>query len=121
MTNMEQNLNQQVLAENSNHEIDHDKLCGIVAYFLFLIPLLVVKNRSSFLNYHINQGIILLLVVVIGNFGLDFLPFWLAILAWFKGLWNVAMVALLIIGIKNVLERKTLPLPVIGKLFTFLK
>ena len=51
---MEQNLNQQVLAENSNHEIDHDKLWGIVAYFLFLIPLLVVKNRSSFLNYHIN-------------------------------------------------------------------
>jgi hypothetical protein len=40
-----------------NHEIDRDKLWSIVAYFLFLVPLLAVKNRSSFLNFHINQGI----------------------------------------------------------------
>lgn len=104
-----------------NHEIDNDKLWGILAYFLFLIPLLAVKNRSSFLNFHINQGIILLLVAAVGNFSLDFLPFWLALLTWFKSLWNIVMFTLLIIGIKNVLEKKLSPLPVIGKLFTFLK
>lgn len=106
---------------NPTGEIDNDKLWGVVAYFLFFIPLLAVKNRSSFLNYHINQGIILLLVSVVGNFGLDFLPWYLGFLAFFKGIWNIAMLALLIIGIKNVLERKMSPLPVIGKLFTFLK
>ncbi len=116
---MEENSNQNQV--EANHEIDHDKLWGVLAYFLFLIPLFAVKNRSSFLNYHINQGIILLLVAVIGNFGLDFLPFWLGILAWFKGIWNAVMVALLIIGIKNVLEKQMKPLPVIGKLFNFLK
>ena len=105
----------------ANHEIDHDKLWGVLAYVLFIIPLLAVKNRSSFLNYHINQGIVLLIVAVVGNFGLDFLPFWLSIFAWFKGLWNLAMITLLVIGIKNVLARKMEPLPVIGKLFNFLK
>ncbi len=104
-----------------NHEIDHDKLWSIVAYFLFLIPLLAVKNRSSFLNFHINQGIILLLVAVIGNFGLDFLPWWLGFMALFKGLWNIVMIGLLITGIKHVLNREIKTLPVIGKLFTFLK
>ncbi|MEI8124052.1 MAG: hypothetical protein WCG60_02685 [bacterium] len=106
---------------SKNHEIDHEKLWSILAYILFLIPLLAVKNRSSFLNFHINQGIILLGVAIVGNFGLDFLPWWLGILSFFKGLWNIAMIALLIVGIKNVLNRQLKPLPVIGKLFTFLK
>jgi len=113
------------MEEQSNseikHEIDHDKLWAIVAYIFFLIPLLVVKNRSSFLNYHINQGIILILVTVVGNFGLDFLPWWLGFMTLFKGLWNILMFTFLIIGIKNVLHRELKLLPVIGKLFTFLK
>ena len=104
-----------------NHEIDRDKLWSIVAYFLFLVPLLAVKNRSSFLNFHINQGIILLLVEVVGNFGLDFLHWWLGFMALFKGLWNIMMISLLITGIKHVLNRQTKPLPIIGKIFTFLK
>ncbi len=103
------------------HEIDHDKLWGILAYILFLIPLLAVKNRSSFLNYHINQGIILLLIVIVGNFGLDFLPFWLIPLTWFKWIWNLVTISLLVIGIRNVIDRKMSPLPFVGKLFTFLK
>ena len=104
-----------------NHQIDNDKLWGILAYIFFPIPLWAVKNRSSFLNYHINQGIILLIVVLVGNFGLGLLPFWLGILTWFKGIWNIFMIGLLITGIKNVLEKKAVPLPVIGKLLTFLK
>jgi uncharacterized membrane protein len=105
----------------TTHQIDHDKLWAVVAYFLFFVPLIVVKNRSSFLNYHINQGIILLIVALVGNFGLDFLPFWLAVLTWFKSLWNIALIALLVTGLKHVLAREIKPLPVIGRLFTFLK
>ncbi len=104
-----------------NNEIDHEKLWSVVAYIFFLIPLLAVKNRSSALNFHINQGIVLFIVAIVGNFGLDFLPFWLGIIAWFTSLWNIALLALLVIGIKNILENKTVPLLVIGKLFTFLK
>ncbi len=124
---MEPNQNQSVPPvtpvppANESGQIDNDKLWGVLAYILFLIPLFAVKNRSAFLNFHINQGIILLVVSVVGNFGLDFLPWWLGIMSLFKGLWNLAMLALLIIGIKNVLDRQMKTLPVIGKLFTFLK
>ena len=114
-------INNNQTSPEPTHEIDSDKVLAIVAYIFFPIPLWVVKNRSSFLNYHINQGIILLIIVLVGNFGLDFLPFWLGILTWFKGLWNIFMITLLVIGIKNVLEKKMVPLPVIGKLFNFLK
>ncbi len=118
----QQNPNQQApQTVNQNIEIDHDKLWGILAYVFFLIPLLAVKNRSSFLNYHINQGIILFIVVCAGNLGLGILPWWLAMFTLLKFVWNGLSVALLVIGIMNVLKREMKPLPVIGKLFNFLK
>jgi uncharacterized membrane protein len=116
-----ENQNQPVPPVNQPVEIDHDKLWSVIAYIIFFLPLLVAKKRSSFLNYHINQGIILFIVAIVGNIGLDLLPFWLAIFAWFHGIWNAAVIVLMVIGIKNVLEKKMQPLPVIGKLFTFLK
>ena len=121
---MEPNQNQPMPPVNEGgQQIDNDKLWSVVSYIplLFIITLIVVKNRSSFLNYHINQGIILSLVVIVGNFGFDLLPWWLGILSLIAWVWNLASLALAILGIKNVLEKKTEPLPVIGKLFTFLK
>ncbi len=109
--------------QNKPVEIDNDKLWGVLSYvpMLFIIPLIVVQKRSSFLNYHLNQGIILSLVVIVANFGFDLLPWWLSLVFLIKWVLNIAILALLVVGIKNVLERKTEPLPVIGKLFTFLK
>ncbi len=107
--------------KNSSNEIDNDKLWGVLAYILFLIPLLAVKRRSTFLNYHINQGIILIFVELIGYFGLGLLPWWVGIFMAIRWIWNLITITLLVIGIKNVLESKMSPLPVIGKLFTFLK
>lgn len=123
--NPEEN-NQSVLGPvppTENHEIDNDKLWSILSYIplFFIIVLIVMKNRSSFLNYHLNQGIILSLVVVAANFGLDLLPWWLKIVSLLIWVLNLFSIALMVVGIKNVLEKKTEPLPVIGKLFTFLK
>jgi hypothetical protein len=59
--------------------------------------------------------------VAVGYFGLDFLPWWSKIVMLMAWAWKLAVLALLIVGIRNVLEKKTEPLPVIGKLFTFLK
>lgn len=123
--NPEEN-NQSVLGPvppTENHEIDNDKLWSILSYIplFFIIVLIVMKNRSSFLNYHLNQGIILSLVVVAANFGLDLLPWWLKIVSLLIWALNLFSIALMVVGIKNVLEKKTEPLPVIGKLFTFLK
>ena len=104
-------------------QIDNYKLWSIVSYipFLFIIPLIVVQNRSAFLNYHINQGILLSLVAAVGYFGLDLLPWWSRMVFMIAWIWKLVMLALLIVGIRNVLEKQMKPLPVIGKLFTFLK
>ena len=64
MDNQEQ---QKENKQNINIEMDNDKMWGIVAYIIFFLPLIFVKNRSAFLNYHINQGIILFIVSLIGN------------------------------------------------------
>jgi hypothetical protein len=39
----------------------------------------------------------------------------------FGWLWQIAVLALLVAGIMNVLKKEMKPLPIIGKLFTFLK
>jgi uncharacterized membrane protein len=94
-------------------EIDNDKVWAILAYIFFPIPLFV-KNRSAFLNYHINQGIIFLIVGIIGSILIG----WIPVLGW---LFNLAMIVLFIIGIMNVSKKKKTPLPIIGGMFNFIK
>ena len=55
--------------------VDNDKLMGILSYLgiLILIPLLATKNRSTFLNYHVNQGLNLIIVAIIGWIVFSFL------------------------------------------------
>jgi uncharacterized membrane protein len=100
-------------------EIDHEKLWAISAYFIFFLPMIFVKNRSQFLNYHINQGIILCVVSLAGSFGFGILPGWMGILP--SKIWQLLVFALLVVGVINVIKREMKPLPVIGKLFNFLK
>jgi uncharacterized membrane protein len=100
-------------------DIDHEKLWAIVAYFIFFLPMIFVKNRSQFLNYHINQGIILLIVSIAGQVGFGILPGWMGIIP--KNIWQILMIALLVAGVMNVMKKEMKPLPVIGKLFNFLK
>ena len=108
---------------NPSVEIDHDKLWSVLSYIplFFILPLILVKIRSSFLNYHINQGIVFSLVVLIGYFGLSLLPWWMSFFFMIRWIWYILMIILLVIGIRNALEKRTEPLPVIGKFFNFLK
>jgi hypothetical protein len=101
--------------------IDNDKLWSILAYVFFLLPLIFVKNKSQTLIFHVNQGIILTIVALIGAFGLDLLPFWFKILVLVKWIWNIFVLALLVTGIKNVIYNEQKTLPFVGNLFTFLK
>jgi len=114
---METNNNQQP----AEIKLDNDKLWGILSYIFFPLPLIAVKDKSQFLIFHINQGIILAIVALVGAFGLDILPFWLKILVLVKWIWNIFVLALLVTGIRNVLHREMKTLPFVGKLFTFLK
>ena len=97
---------------------NNDHGMAMVAYILFFIPLIAVKNRSSFLNYHINQGLSLFIVAVIGSVVLSFLGWRLYFLS---NLWSLLMIILAVLGIVNVSRNETKPLPVIGEWFKIIK
>ncbi|MFA5934775.1 MAG: hypothetical protein WC827_02755 [Candidatus Paceibacterota bacterium] len=105
--------------QNNNTQIDNDKMWAIVAYLIFFLPLLVVKNRSAFLNYHINQGIILFIVAFIGNIVFS-MPFSYGILM-LGQIWGLLVLILAIMGIVNVTRKEMKPLPLIGNLYKFIK
>ena len=98
---------------------DNDKTMAMVAYILFFVPLLAVKNRSSFLNYHVNQGLTLFIVALVGSVALS------AIFGWrfymISNIWNLLMIILAVLGIVNVSKNETKPLPVIGTWFNLIK
>ena len=97
-----------------------DQVWCILAYILFIIPLLAVPEhqRSSALKFHINQGAILLILAIVGNFVLGIIP----VLGWtLLPLFNMAFVIFLIIGIVNAINKQQKRLPLIGHLFTIIK
>ena len=91
-------------------DVDDNKIMGVLAYILFLIPLLAAKE-SPFARFHTNQGFILFLfyialciIMVIPLIG------WLiAILGYLFGF------VCFIMGIINALGGKMKELPLIGK------
>ncbi len=84
-------------------------------WVLFLVPMLVNQN-SPFTKFHVNQGIIFLILSIITNIVASFLgwvPFFGDILA---GLIRLSMLALMIIGIINAAQGKAKRLPIIGNI-----
>lgn len=99
-------------------EANNDKTMAIVAYIIFFIPLLISKNRSAFLNYHINQGLSLFIVSLVGSLVLGII---FSSLSSISNLWNLLMIILMVMGIINVSKNETKPLPVIGNWFHIIK
>jgi len=113
-------------------DAQNNKAMGILAYFIFFIPLLAAKE-SRFARYHANQGLILLIFYVgigiinsilsgifvvsllTGGFGA-----W-AIISLIFTLVYLALAAVGILGIVNAAQGKMKPMPVIGSLFTIIK
>jgi uncharacterized membrane protein len=99
---------------------NNDMVMGILSYLgiLILIPLLVSKNRSVFLNYHLNQGLSLIIVSLAGYVILTFVG---SVLFIITPIWNVLMLILVIMGIINVTKNEMKPLPIIGGWFKLIK
>ncbi len=106
-------------AEKVTNKADNDKNMAMIAYILFFVPLLAVKNRSSFLNYHVNQGLGLFIVAIIGSVILSSLFGWRFYMI--SNIWNLLMIILVILGIINASKNETKPLPVIGNWFHLIK
>lgn len=92
-------------------DIEKNKAMAILAYLIFLIPLLAAKD-SKFAMYHANQGLVLFLLVLAINVVGGIIPFvgWFIILP----LGNLFVVALAILGIINAAKGEAKPLPLIG-------
>ncbi|MCR8643162.1 hypothetical protein NV379_10870 [Paenibacillus sp. N1-5-1-14] len=97
-------------------DIESNKMISLVGYILFFIPLLAAKD-SKYATYHANQGLMLLICAVAGNFVLGLIPFigWMLI-----PLFSLFILVLFIIGISNAVTGKAVPLPLIGQ-FTIIK
>lgn len=91
-------------------DIERNKVMGILAYILFLIPLLAAKE-SKFAMYHANQGLVLFICAVALNVTANLLPFMGALLV---PLTSLAVLVFMVIGIINASRGEMKQLPVIG-------
>ena len=98
-------------AEFTAEDIEKNKVMALLAYIIFLIPLLAAKD-SKFARFHTNQGIILVIGVVIASI-IAAIP----IIGWIIApILSVIITVLAIIGIINAAGGKAKELPLIGKI-----
>lgn len=110
--------------ENSapiTHPLDNtkknEKIMSAISYIpmLFLLPYFLVKDKSKTLSFHINQGIILSVLFVLGYFIVSLLPF---VTGRAIDIWKLIILIFTAIGVINVCNNKEKTLPIIGKLLT---
>lgn len=92
-------------------DVEAKKAMAILAYILFLIPLLAARD-SRFATYHANQGLVLFLAMLAVNIVGAIIPLvgWLIITPF----GNLAIFILAVIGIVNAAKGQAKPLPLIG-------
>lgn len=121
ITNQTQGEKRQAAKEPEIKAVDDEivrkvvfSLCYISG-ILFFIPLIMYKDEDA--KFHANEGLILLLLSVVGNviFGvLTIVPVIGFIFAIVSGLYSALLLILGIIGIVYVVTDRRQPLPVIG-------
>ena len=93
-----------------SEDIEKNKVMAGLAYFIFFIPLIAAQG-SDFGKFHANQGLILLIVGVVGNIVLGFIP----IIGWLLlPVFSLAVFIFAILGLVNALNGKATELPIIG-------
>jgi uncharacterized membrane protein len=110
---VENEENRDLITEVKNEDAEQNMVMGILAYILFLIPILAARN-SKFAMYHANQGLVLFLTALLVNVVGGIIP----LLGWFVilPLGNLCVLILAIIGIINAAQKQVKPLPVLGKI-----
>ena len=94
-------------------DIEANKIMAVLAYILFLIPLLAAKE-SPYAKYHTNQGLLVCLAAIAVSIVGSIIP----ILGWFiiLPIGCVIVAVLGIIGIINAWKGTAKDLPIIGKI-----
>ncbi len=102
-------------AEYDAQDIEKNKIMAVLAYVIFLIPLLAAKE-SKFARFHTNQGLVLFIGAILSSV-ITVIP----LIGWIVApIAGIAITILAVIGIVNAIGGKAKELPVIGK-FKILK
>jgi uncharacterized membrane protein len=91
-------------------DIEKNKVVAAIAYAIFFLPLLVDKD-SEFGKFHANQGLLLLIVSLIGNAVLTISIVGILLVP----VLNILLLVLFIMGVINAINGQAKELPVIGK------
>jgi len=89
---------------------DNDKTMAIVSYFVFFLPL-IMGNKSSFVKFHANQALVLVIGWIAVNILAVIVPVLGGMISMIVGL---AILVLWIMGILSASKNETKPLPVVG-------
>lgn len=103
-------------------DIEQNKTMAGLAYILFFLPLIACKD-SQYGRFHANQGLLLLILSVVGSIGLSVVSGILIAITWrlfwftslLYGAFGLLIIFLVITGLINGLNGKAKPLPVIGE------
>jgi len=109
-------------------DAEENKTMAILAYILFLIPLLSGAYKTSpFVKYHTNQATVLWIAAISWNILISVISQILFAFYWRLGMFGtllnlvgILFLALAIIGILNAVNGQTKPLPLLGG-FTLIK
>lgn len=102
-------------SEYDTQDIEKNKVMAVLAYIIFLIPLLAAKD-SKFARFHTNQGLVLFIGGILSSV-IAAIP----IIGWIIApIAGIIITILAVIGIVNALGGKAKELPIIGK-FKILK
>ena len=105
-----------------NEDIQQNRTMAGLAYILFFLPLIVCKD-SRFGRFHANQGLLLLILSVVGYLVISVITTVLATITWrlfgfislLYSLYGLFILAIAIYGLVNGINGKAKELPVIGK------
>ncbi len=100
-------------ADFDQEDIERTKVVSAIAYFgiLFFLPL-VTNPQSRFGRFHANQGLMLLILSVIGNTILGIIP----LIGWILlPVFNLIVFIFFVMGFVSTIQGKAKRLPVIGK------
>lgn len=115
--------NQSISADSFEEEdIKQNKTMAALAYILFFIPLIACKD-SRFGRFHSNQGLLLLILGVIGYVIVSLISAIITAVTWrlfgvitlLYSFYGLLILALAIYGLVNGLNGKAKELPLIGK------
>jgi len=95
----------------TREDIEKNKLNAVLSYLgiLIIVPLLSEEaKKSPFAKFHLNQGLVLLIVSMVGGF-----VFWLPVIGWAAGIF---VFVIWLIGIIGAVQGEMKRVPLFGNI-----